>query len=300
MSTLCPVQTLEGIAIVATHFGLALALFGLFFSEPGLYAIKNKLVFSCLTLGTVFSSIPYFSVLIYSHVYGSVVVNSRGTYGYSNTVQGYLFFQWVIVDFCLYIILMERLLPLFINFYRSMSQPSQYAIKITVALLLDIPRIVLATIMAREWPNISPANVPTIRILHTATPLITLSANAILTGLFIHTLLKNRGTEKITEMILKNKSQWTQIIFSGLIGLVLIILRIISYYTPSNVNFQLFTNVFYAIVLLSTFRSYVIVSRGITQQIFATNVNVTTKTSSGKDNVNGTKLELGKSTKSGS
>ncbi|KAI9143533.1 hypothetical protein BKA69DRAFT_79495 [Paraphysoderma sedebokerense] len=268
---------------IGLFLGLAIKLCFGNLTNPGLYELRqNRRVFFSVTIGSICCLCYYiFSAPAF-------------TFGFSAQTQhmfSSIFWFQAANDFCLFVLLVERLLPV-LKFRQYLTKTGENIFKIVVPCILVVDQVILASIISRfGWPTYPPPTYERamMKSVSSVNVMIGLGCNFVLTIFFLRSLMANREGTLLT-IIKNNKREWLELLFDFSVGLFLILCRLVSYGTPTGIHpgLTFFTGMAYPIVILATYKNYIFITRYVAKEILQTSITVTPKTAK-ESAVTGTK-----------
>ncbi|KAI9137222.1 hypothetical protein BKA69DRAFT_1128405 [Paraphysoderma sedebokerense] len=227
---------------------------------------KNQRAFTSIIVGSI-------SCLLY-YIFSAPAL----VFGFSPSTQSLfssIFWFQAINDFCLFVLLFERLMPT-LKWRQRITPKMEKIIKLGIPSGLVLSQLILAGLVSSfGWPYFPvPAyEMKLIERLSSVNAMIGLGCNAFLTILFLRALTENREGTLIT-IIMNNKLRWLEFSLHLLVGLFLIICRLMSYGTPTGIHPSLryFTGMAYPVVILATYKDFIFVTRFVAREILQSTI----------------------------
>ncbi|KAI9143636.1 hypothetical protein BKA69DRAFT_1036740 [Paraphysoderma sedebokerense] len=252
--------------------GLAIKLCFGNLTNPDLFEMRrNRRVFLSVIIGSI-------SCLCY-YIFSAPAF----TFGFSPNTQhmfSSIFWFQAANDFCLFVLLLERLLPV-LKIRQYLTETGETALKVIVPCGLVTAQVTLASYVSKfGWPTY-PTTLEEFKILNGISSfnvMIGLGCNIALTILFLRALTTNRDGSFFS-IVMSNKREWVQLTFDFAVGLFLVLCRLISYGTPTGMHPGLifFTGMAYPVVILTTYKNYIFITRHVAKEILQTNLTVSPK-----------------------
>ncbi|KAI9143594.1 hypothetical protein BKA69DRAFT_1060342 [Paraphysoderma sedebokerense] len=257
---------------IGLFLGLAIKLCFGNLMNPDLYEMRrNRRVFFSVTIGSI-------SCLCY-YIFAAPAL----TFGFSPDTQhmfSSIFWFQAANDFCLFVLLLERLIPV-LPIRQHLTQRGESVLKIIIPCGLVAAQVTLASYISKfGWPTF-PVTLEEFKVLNDISSfnvMIGLGCNVILTILFLRALLANREGSFFS-IVMSNQREWAQFLFDFAVGLFLVFCRLVSYGTPTGMPLGLifFTGMAYPIVILTTYKNYIFVTRHVAKEILQTGLSVNPK-----------------------
>ncbi|KAI9137401.1 hypothetical protein BKA69DRAFT_1098012 [Paraphysoderma sedebokerense] len=274
---------LESTAVVSFLAGMALKTTIALLVNPNLHSLRgNRLVFGAIVVGSI-SAVCFFICSLYGLLYGLVYTGSAAR------PIGYWF--RAINDFCLYTVLIERLLV--VAHHAKFSVGVRRLLNFAIPAVLSVPAIVAATIYS-IYPNIffAPAQIYwSARQSGIALSTIALLSNLLLSVLFLRTLLKNREGN-LKSIIMNEKTKWAALAFDFLLTLVVLLLRIVGFsglvVFPGPI--EGFNSNIYPLIILESYKNYVTITKDVAKSILKTQLSVSPQSQTTPARVNPTSV----------
>ncbi|KAI9143591.1 hypothetical protein BKA69DRAFT_1123020 [Paraphysoderma sedebokerense] len=257
--TNCAVAT-PPITVLQTGLFLGLAIKLCFgnLANPDLHEMRrNRKVFFSVIIGSI-SCLCYY-----------IFAAPAFTFGFSPATQhmfSSIFWFQAANDFCLHL-----------------TETGESVLKVVVPFVLVSSQVTLASLVSKlGWPTF-PFTLEEFKMLNDISAvnvMIGLGCNIILTVLFLRALTTHRDGSFFA-IVMSNQREWAQLLFDFSVGIILVFCRLITYgggaaAMPPALGY--FTGMAYPIVILTTYKNSIFITRHVAKEILQTNLSVNPKT----------------------
>ncbi|KAI9136087.1 hypothetical protein BKA69DRAFT_1129432 [Paraphysoderma sedebokerense] len=252
--------------------------------SPDFYALRwNKTVFFSIIIG---SSSAVFYLFVPMHV-----LNDPKFLSYLPP-----YWTWWICSFCLYVILIERFIPLS-AMISKWSKKMQLMLKLVGPFVLALPQFVAAILFTQIQLQFLKGVLPTpftsqvYMAMIISGNFVMLISNAYLSLLFIQQIAKHRK-QSLYIFITQNRVESAGLFFNLIMAWGFLIIKIIGVAAmltaPTSVScfFTNFHNNFNPIIVLNTFGDYIFVTKTLSREILSAHIDTTEHSPSVKKSSN--------------